>query len=601
MMKFKCLLVPFDPVHDVGIRMIRKALDDAGHSTALLPPDLPVEEVVKKATEASYDYILVSRTMGYGVVDLLTQLIDLMDAAGVRKKSKIIIGGKAITPQLAAELGFDQGFDASTTPEQALAYIEAREYIPKKGVFRTQKYNVTSIYSYLFRYKQIEDLLNEICDETLAWASKRTSPGIERALIKEQILYAESASERERLEQDYIKLCDEDIAAFYKEGKYIAGTRSLRQDEIASLDGIHDSGRTKAIHHTKKRPLIIFFSGSGCPVMDAMHNRIAAEWGVDGTIFICPSWVARHEGLLSGLISHEEDGTIPTLENIKMVRERLRPNLYFQARYHRGLNTPEVSLYARLAGADFGKINPVYGSLNAGTDPERLLVDAIFAMKQTVKGGFVFDMPDNDELSGIPTYKCLTGMLVTLMLGIKLGARPILKPLFCYSPYAMMNGQMDNNWIDYNVAKIRVLRKIVHAPIWPGEPVGFFTHEDDRCQSATTTALHVGLCTALDVDLVTVASTDESYSRGPIVIASRIDSYNAIRTMLRFMGNGGFEATPRAEEYEHILEEKILDTLLALRKRGSFASALYEGYLGTRDEGAYPGRAGKNTVKLVSE
>ena len=42
-MKFKCLMVPFDPVHDVGIRMIRRALDDAGHKTVLLPPDLPVE------------------------------------------------------------------------------------------------------------------------------------------------------------------------------------------------------------------------------------------------------------------------------------------------------------------------------------------------------------------------------------------------------------------------------------------------------------------------------------------------------------------------------------------------------------------------------
>ena len=595
-MKFKCLMIPLDPVHDVGLRMIRSALDNAGHTTVLLPPNLPVEEVVKRAAETEYDYILVSRTMGYGVVDLLTHLIDLMDAAGVRKKSRIIIGGKAITPQLAAELGFDQGFDANSTPEQALAYIEGKDYIPRKKAFRTKKYNVTSTYSYLFRYKQVQDLLGEICDEILDWASTRTSPGIQRALLKEQILTTDNDPERERLEKDYVKLCSDEIAAFYKEGRYIPGTRGITPEEVSSLDAIKDSGHTRPLRHSKRRPLIIFFTGSGCPVMDAMHNRIAAEWGVDGSIFICPSWVARHEGLLSGLVSHEEDGTIPTYENIRMVKERLRENLYFQVRSHRGLNTPEAALYARLGGADFAKINPVYGSLNAGTDPERLVVDAIFAMKQTVKGRIAFDMPDNDELSGIPTYKCLTGMLVTLMLGIKLGARPILKPLFCYSPYAMLHGQMDDNWIDYNVAKIRVLRKIVNAPIWPGEPVGFFTHEDDRCQSATTTALHVGLCTALDTDLVTVASTDESYGRGPIVIASRIDSFNAIRTMLRFLGESKFAPTQRALEYEHFLEDKILDTLLALRDRGSFVKALYEGDLGTNEEGAYPGRAGRNTV-----
>ncbi|HPB30100.1 MAG TPA: cobalamin B12-binding domain-containing protein [Candidatus Sumerlaeota bacterium] len=600
MKKFKCLMVPFDPVHDVGLRMIRRPIDDAGHTTVLLPPDLPVEEIVRRAAQDDYDYILVSRTMGYGVAELLTRLIDMLDAAGVRRKAKVVIGGKAVTPQLAAELGFDMGFDAGTTPEQALAWIEGREYLAEKAAVREKRHDVTATFSYLFRHQQIKELLNEVCDQILDWASSRTSPGVQRAMIREEMLKAQSEAERVRLEQDYVKLCGDQIAAFYTKGEFIPGTRRLTQDEIQKLDAIQDSGYTVPLHHGKRRPLIIYFAGSGCPVMDCMHNRISAEWGVDGVIFICPSWVARHEGLLSGLITHEEDGTIPTLDNIRLVRERLRSNLYFQVRSHRGLNTAEAALYARLSGADFCKINPVYGSLCAGTDPERLLVDALYAMKQAAAGnGLTFDMPDNDELSGIPTYKCLTGMLITLMLGIKSGARPIMKPLFCFSPYAMLNGQMDDNWIDFNAAKIHILRKIVHAPIWPGEPIGFFTHEDDRCQSATTTALHTALCTALDTDLATVASTDESYSRGPITIASRIDSFYAIRTALRFLGSATFEPTGKAKEYENFLEDRIVDTLLALKKRGSFVEAMYEGYLGTKDEGAYPGRAGRGTVTTV--
>ena len=35
--KKKILLVPLDPVHDMGLKLIRKALDDKGHSTVLLP------------------------------------------------------------------------------------------------------------------------------------------------------------------------------------------------------------------------------------------------------------------------------------------------------------------------------------------------------------------------------------------------------------------------------------------------------------------------------------------------------------------------------------------------------------------------------------
>ncbi|HQH13452.1 MAG TPA: cobalamin-binding protein, partial [Candidatus Sumerlaeota bacterium] len=92
---------------------------------------------------------------------------------------------------------------------------------------------------------------------------------------------------------------------------------------------------------------------------------------------------------------------------------------------------------------------------------------------------------------------------------------------------------------------------------------------------------------------------DESYSRGPIVISSRVDSFNAIRTMLRFLGQASFQPTSRADEYENFLEDKIVDTLIAIKKRGSLIDSLYEGDLGTRDEGANPGRAGRGTVSVI--
>ena len=45
------LLAPLDPVHDVGLKLIRRKLLDRGHNVTLLPPDLSPEEIVARATE----------------------------------------------------------------------------------------------------------------------------------------------------------------------------------------------------------------------------------------------------------------------------------------------------------------------------------------------------------------------------------------------------------------------------------------------------------------------------------------------------------------------------------------------------------------------
>ena len=44
------------------------------------------------------------------------------------------------------------------------------------------------------------------------------------------------------------------------------------------------------------------------------------------------------------------------------------------------------------------------------------------------------------------------------------------------------------------------------------------------------------------------------------------------------------------------MEEGIEKVLEAVAKKGNFVDALYQGLLGSREDGAYPGRAGRNTV-----
>ena len=124
-----------------------------------------------------------------------------------------------------------------------------------------------------------------------------------------------------------------------------------------------------------------------------------------------------------------------------------------------------------------------------------------------------------------------------MALGLKLGARPIPKPLLCYSPYMTIYGRMDDNMIDMNQAKLAVWRDIVDTPVWPGEPVGFMTHTPDRVQSALQTSLHATLASTMGADAVTIASSDEAYSKGPISVQARVDTLRAVKDQLRFQGS----------------------------------------------------------------
>jgi methylmalonyl-CoA mutase cobalamin-binding subunit len=595
----KILCVPLDPVHDVGIKIISAELAKHGHQTLLLQPDLPMETIVKKAAEGEYDFIMVSRTLGYGVAELLARFTDLLDAAGLRERSKVVIGGKPITPELAAELGYDKGFGAQSSIDEVIAYVEGRE-LPKEasGLTRTKK-DIAGSYSYQFLDKEIEALLSSICDKLLAWAKDRTSPGVERMKLRDALLHETDPAAVAMLRTRYSALCDDVIVNANDKHLLPKGVRVVSAEERDALEAFlaHSSPlHPVRMQYNTKQPLVFKFLGSGCPIMDITHGKICERWGIDGFLIINPSWEARYEGLIEGCLTHENDGTITSLENIRLMRRSLDETTLLTVRAHRGLNTPETVLLAGEAGANLSKIDLVYGSLGAGTDPERISVDGIEAMKLCARYGMAFDIPGNDELSGVPAWKTLAGLLINVMLGKKLGAKAILKPLFCFGPHIVLNGQMKQNFVDYNTAKIYALRHIVDCPIWPGEPIAFMTQSEERIQSANTTSYHAALAATLGVDAITIASTDEAYSRGPICIASRIDTIRAVTDAFRFMGDAQISPSPKAGEYTDELLTKIKEVLREVAAKPTLHDAIYAGLLGNEEDGAYPGKFGSGTV-----
>ena len=88
------------------------------------------QHVAAKAIELNADAILVSQTVTQKDVHIqnLTNLIELMEAEGLRDKMIVVCGGPRISHELAKELGYDAGFGANTYADDVISFV-AQEYV----------------------------------------------------------------------------------------------------------------------------------------------------------------------------------------------------------------------------------------------------------------------------------------------------------------------------------------------------------------------------------------------------------------------------------------------------------------------------------------
>ena len=604
------ILAPLDPVHDNAVKLIKRKLTDLGYDAIAMRPGTTVEEVIQLAQEKHPAAVLVSRTLGYKVAETLSRLIDLADAAGVREQTRFGVGGMALTKETGAELGFDATFIGELDIKKVVNFIEGKQAniigVDDSSLGKKEKPDIVAGFSYEFRDKQIERLLDQITDQILIWAGNKNSNGVERAKLRAEMIAEkvsspdsiDNGSIREKLQKKYVQLCDPEIQAFYHDQQLPAGVRWLSKEERENLPDLYHQkiDVTNTLRHNGQKTLFFAQYGTGCPIMDVVHIRIAEAWGIDGVLHFDPSWGAQKEGLLEGYLSHEHDGTILTLENLKFIKHYMESSTIWNVRGHRGLNTPETQVLAHAAGADILKINIPYGSTGGGTDPARLTVDGLYSLRLAAEYGMPFDIPGNDELSGVPPHKTFAGLLIMMALGLKLGAKPIPKPLMCLSPYMTIYGRMDDNFVDMNLAKLSVWQDIIDTPVWPGEPIGFMTHTPERVQSSMSTALHAALACSAGVTAATIASSDEAYSKGPISSQARVDTLRAVKDALRFVGNTSFQPTPQSQIIREEIHQQIIDVLKIISERGDFVASIYEGHLGNEEDGLFPGRTGKDTI-----
>ena len=120
--------------HTVGIDAIMNMKGYAGHygierydmfDALNMGSQVPNEEFIAKAVELHADALLVSQTVTQKDVHIqnLTELIEMLEAEGLRDKLIVVCGGPRITHELAKELGYDAGFGANTYADDVASYI----------------------------------------------------------------------------------------------------------------------------------------------------------------------------------------------------------------------------------------------------------------------------------------------------------------------------------------------------------------------------------------------------------------------------------------------------------------------------------------------
>jgi beta-lysine 5,6-aminomutase beta subunit len=120
--------------HSVGIDAIMNMKGYAGHYGLERYPmirafnlgmQVACEDLVARAVEERADAILVSQIVTQKDIHIqnLSELMDMLEAEGIRRRMVVVCGGPRITHEMALELGYDAGFSAGTVAPDVASFI----------------------------------------------------------------------------------------------------------------------------------------------------------------------------------------------------------------------------------------------------------------------------------------------------------------------------------------------------------------------------------------------------------------------------------------------------------------------------------------------
>ena len=128
--------------HTVGIDAIMNMKGYAGHygleryemfDALNMGSQVLNEDFIAKAIELKADALLVSQTVTQKDVHIknMVELVEMLEAEGLRDKVILVCGGPRITHELAKELGYDAGFGMNSYADDVASFI-AQEMVKRK-------------------------------------------------------------------------------------------------------------------------------------------------------------------------------------------------------------------------------------------------------------------------------------------------------------------------------------------------------------------------------------------------------------------------------------------------------------------------------------
>ena len=135
--------------HTVGIDAIMNMKGYAGHygleryegfEAYNLGSQVPNDEFIAKAIELKADALLVSQTVTQKDVHIqnLVELVEMLEAEGLRSKVILCCGGPRINHELAKELGYDAGFGMNSYADDVASYV-AEEFVRRMHTIEFQQ------------------------------------------------------------------------------------------------------------------------------------------------------------------------------------------------------------------------------------------------------------------------------------------------------------------------------------------------------------------------------------------------------------------------------------------------------------------------------
>jgi len=110
-------------LHDIGKNVVRMMMEGKGLEVIDLGADVPAGKFIQAVKDHDADILALSAMLTTTMIEMKA-VIEALEAAGLRDKVKVMIGGAPITEGFRATIGADSyTVDAASASEQAIALI----------------------------------------------------------------------------------------------------------------------------------------------------------------------------------------------------------------------------------------------------------------------------------------------------------------------------------------------------------------------------------------------------------------------------------------------------------------------------------------------